>query len=192
MVESSFLELQNILDDRKQDLLTEADEIFQDKLQQLSLQESRAETSDNNINSIMKHIKHYKASGTNNEIVSLHKPVDQLMDKAIDQHKCMWSKAVEEIEDADIGVEVKCIEGLHNLCQTNIKLLYHIDPSMSEITINLEEPLKVNEVFTVTLTTKLGNGVQGEGVPIDSHYVHFVKKSSSMVRSPKQVPTPSV
>ena len=63
-----------------------------------------------------------------------------------------------QVENADIGVEVKCAEALQQLCQTKANITrLAVDPAKWTVTGEGRETAEVGKTAEVTLTTKLTN-----------------------------------
>ena len=92
---------------------------------------------------------------TDNEVMSMHTEMRKTIEQKIEEHSKL-GRSLEPMEEADMGVEVRCFEALQQLCQTQaIITKLCIDPS--KCTVHLEEAVEVGKVSKGTLITRLSN-----------------------------------
>ena len=154
-INSSFDELQMILENRRQRLLNEAALKVREKLEHLSGQEKSLSTSCAVVQSVIKYSEQCVEYSTRDEIMCMHAEIKSRIDREIEQH-CKRGRSLDPVEEVDIGVEVSCDEDLKKLCQTKAKIIsLSIDPTKCTV---VGEGIEVDKKCEFSLTPKLTNG----------------------------------
>ena len=157
-INTSFDELQKILENRRQRLLKEAALKVREKLEHLSGQEKSLSTSCAVVQSVIEYTEQCVKHSTRDEIMCMHAEIKSRIDREIEEH-CKEGRSLDPVEEVDIGVEVSCDEDLKKLCQTKAKIIsLSIDPTKCTV---VGEGIKIAEVdkkCEFSLTPKLTNG----------------------------------
>ena len=155
IIKTSFKELHDILDKREKDLMEEAGAVVQEKVDKLSMQEKTLSLASAEVQSVIDYTERSVTHGTGNEVMSMHHEMRKTIEQKIEEHR-KSGRSLEPVEEADMGVEVRCSEALQQLCQTRaIITKLPIDPS--KCTVHLEEAAEVDKVSKGTLITRLSN-----------------------------------
>ena len=158
IIKTSFKELHDILDKREKDLIEEAGAVVQEKVDKLSVQEKTLSLASAEVQSVIDYTEQSVTHGTDNEVMSMHTEMRKTIKQKIEEHS-KSGRNLEPVEEADMGVEVRCSEALQQLCQTQaIITKLRIDPS--KCTVHLEEAAEVGKVSKGTLITRLSNDKQ--------------------------------
>ncbi len=156
-INTSFNQLQRILEERKQQLLEESARKVRKKTDKLSERERGVIGIHDEVERIVDYAEKLLEHSSDNEVMSMHTEIEKELDQEI-QTQSQSGKSREPLEEADMGVEIKCCEALHQLCQTNAKICQlAIDPAQCTVRGEGAEFALVQQVATVTLTTKLTN-----------------------------------
>ena len=157
-INTSFDDLQNILENRRQGLLKEAALKVREKLEHLSGQEKSLSTSCAVVQSVIEYTEQCVEHSTRDEIMCMHAEIKSRIDREIEEH-CKEGRNLDPVEEVDIGLEVSCAEDLKKLCQTKAKIIsLSIDPTKCTV---VGEGIKIAEVDNkceFSLTPKLTNG----------------------------------
>ena len=155
IIKTSFKELHDILDKREQELVEGAGAIVQDKVDKLSVQEKTLCLVSAEVQSVVDYTEQCVRHCTDNEVMSMHTEMKKTIEQKIEEHS-KSGRSLEPVEEADMGVEVRCAEALQKLCQTNAHITkLPIDPS--KCTVHLEEAAEVKKKSSGTLRTRLSN-----------------------------------
>ena len=158
IIKTSFKELHDILDKREKDLIEEAGAVVQEKVDKLSVQEKTLSLASAEVQSVIDYTERCVRHSTDNEVMSMHTEMRKTIEQKTEEHS-KSGRSLEPMEEADMGVEVRCSEALQQLCQTQaIITKLRIDPS--KCTVHLEEAAEVGKVSKGTLITKLNNDKQ--------------------------------
>ena len=161
-INSSFDEIITIVEQRRQELLTEADEIVTSKCDNISSQEEKLSTRHARFHSAIDYTEHCVEHAADDEIMCMHGELQSLIEEQIAEHQ-KEEKNLKPVEAADMGVEVRCVQELKQLCQDQAKLMVlQIDPA--KCIVELKHP-KLNKLSTFIVLPKLNNG----GLP-DRHW----------------------
>ncbi len=156
-INTSFNQLQRILKGRKQQLLKESARKVREKTMKLSERERGVIGVHDKVECIVDYAEKLLEHSSDNEVMSMHTEIEKELDQEI-QTQSQSGKSREPLEEADMGVEIKCCEALHQLCQTNAKICQlAIDPAQCTVKVEGAEFAIVQQVAAVTLTTKLIN-----------------------------------
>ena len=158
-IKTSFKELHDILDKREKHLMEEAGAVVQEKVNKLSVQEKTLSLASAEIQSVIDYTERSVMHGTDNEVMSMHTEMRKTIEQKIEEHS-KSGRSLKPVEEADMGVEVRCSEALQQLCQTQAIVTKEgrIDPS--KCTVHLEEAAEVGKVSKGTLITSLSNNKQ--------------------------------
>ena len=154
-IKISFKELHDILDKREQELVEEAGEIVQGKVDKLSVQDKTLSLASAEVQSAVDYTEQCVRHCTDNEVMSMHTEMKKTIEKKIEEHS-KSGRSLEPVEEADMGVEVQRTEALQQLCQTRVIITkLPIDPT--KCTVHLGEAAEVNKRSSGTLITRLSN-----------------------------------
>ena len=128
IIKTSFKELHDILDKREKDLMEEARAVVQEKVNKLSVQEKPLSLASAEVQSVIFHTERCVRHCTDNEVMSMHTEMRKTIEQKIEDHS-KSGRSLEPVEEADMGVEVRCSEALQQLCQTQAIVTLRIDPS---------------------------------------------------------------
>ena len=155
IIRTSFKELHNILDKREQELVEEAGAIVQEKVNKLSAQEKSLSLASAEVQSVVDYTERCVRHCTNSEVLIMHAEMRRTIEKKIEEHS-KSGRSLDPVEEADMGVEVRCAEALQQLSQTRaIIAKLPIDPAKCRV--QLEESAEVGKIFKGTLRTRLGD-----------------------------------
>ena len=152
---TSFKELQNILEEHKQELVKDATTIAKEKLQKLSQQEKTLFLASSELQSVLDYAERCVSLSTDNELVSMDTEIRKTIQQKIQEHS-KSGRSLEPVEEANMAVEVTCAEALQQLCLTRAIITPAVDPV--KCTVDLTAPAEVGEPYVGTLTTRLSNG----------------------------------
>jgi DNA-binding beta-propeller fold protein YncE len=148
-IQSSFDELQQVLDNRRQELIKNAKSKGVEKLKHLSDQEKKLSESCAAVQSV---VESTEQSVGGDEIICVHAEIQSTIKREIAEKKYDILYAIEE---ADIGVEVDCAEDLKQLCQRKAKLTQLIGVTVSGEGL---ESAEVNKMSEFNITANVGDG----------------------------------
>ncbi len=156
---TSFNQLQLILEKRKQQLLQESAKIVQEKIDKLTVQEKNLSLAHAEVQSITDCTERFVSDCSDNEVMSMHTEIKKRIEQEIEEQS-QSGRNTEPVEEADMGVEVGCVEALlQQLCQDKAKTTrLAIDPTQCTLSTDNAESSLVDQSTTVALTTKLSNG----------------------------------
>ena len=120
-IQTSFLELQKILDDHKRELLKKTTRRVQEKINRLSLQEDSLSLACAEVQSVLDYIEQCVGHHTDSEFMGMHAELACQIQREVEEHE-EGVVSLEPVEEVDVGVEVKCAEALQQLCQTKARL----------------------------------------------------------------------
>ena len=157
-IENSFDELQQVIEHRKQQLLTEAASNTTRKLDRLSGQEKSLSTTSALVQSVIEYAEQCIEHSADDEIMCMQAELQSRIDREIEEQQ-KEGKNLEPVEEADMAVEVSCVEELKQLCQTKAKITQlPFDPSKCTVTGKGTQNAEVSKVSEVTVRTNLANG----------------------------------
>ena len=150
-IQISFDNLHKILEKNRQEMLHKADQRVQEKIKNLLSQDKNLSLAKTEVQSIVDYTERFVSHCSDNEVMSMHADIRSQIRCEIEEHG-KADRIVEPVEEADMGVEVRCAEVLQQLCQTRAKItklpiVGTIDNTSSE----------VNQLSQVTLTVRLSN-----------------------------------
>ena len=159
IIKTSFKELRDIIRKREKELVEEAGSILQEKVNKLSVQEKTLSLASAEVHSVVDYTEQCVRYCTDNEVMSMHAEMRKTIEHKIEEHS-KSGKSMEPVEEADMGVEVRCAEALQHLCQTQANIIKTIDPA--KCTVHLEETAEVGKIFKGSLITRLSNSKQAK------------------------------
>ena len=149
-IETSFEELHTILETRKQQLLEEAGRRVREKMEKLKGQEENLSIASAEVRSIIDYTEQCVRLCSDDEVMSMHTEISQRIKEEVEEHDKPVNR-LEPVEEADMGVEVRCAEALQLLCQ-KAKITRPADylvvnniPSMAEV----DKKIKMEVVNTI-------------------------------------------
>ena len=156
-IQTSFKELREILDKREKELLSDCGRVVREKVEKLSLQEKNLSLASAEVHSIVDYTEQCVRHCTDNEVMSMHAEIRRQIEREIDE--CSKSgRSLEPVEEADMGVEVRCAEALQQLCQTQANIIQlHIDPAKCTVIMEVDNIPEVNKLCGATLAVRRTN-----------------------------------
>ena len=154
-IKTSFKKLRDILDNRERELLGEADRFVQEKMDRLSVQEKNLSLASAEVQSVVDYTEQCVRHCTDNEVMSMHAEIRRRIEREIDE-RCKSGRSKEPMENADVGVEVRCAEALQQLCQTQANIIL-IDSAKCTVTMDDSTKHEVNKISNATLVTRLSS-----------------------------------
>ena len=152
-IQTYFIELQKILDDRRRELLEETTRRVQEKMDRLSLQEERLSLASAEVQSVLDHIEQCVGHCTDSEFMGMHAELACQIQQGVEEHE-EGVVSLEPVEKVDIGVEVRCAEALQQLCQTKAKLTQlSIAPAEGTVSGEGAKAAVLNTISEASLTT---------------------------------------
>ena len=151
-IERSFDEYHQILEQCKQELVTEVMEKEAYKLEQLSNQEKGLSTICAEAQSVTDYTAQCVEHSADDEIMCMHAELQSLIDTAIQQQQ-EGVKNLEPVEEADLTVEVSLAEELKRLCLSKAKITQL--PKKCTLT---QQNAEVNEPCRAVLKSSPSNG----------------------------------
>ena len=113
---TSFEELHTILETRKQQLLEEAGRRVREKMERLKGQEENLSIASAEVRSVIDYTEQCMRLCSDDEVMSMHTEISQRIKEEVEEHDKPGNR-LEPVEEADMGVEVRCAEALQLLCQ---------------------------------------------------------------------------
>ena len=156
-IHTSFAQLQLVLQQRKQQLPYEAASRVKEKIDKLSAQEKKLTLTNAQVKSVIDYTERFVSECSANEVMNMQTEIRRRIEREVKEYS-KSEKILEPVEEADMGVEVVCVEDLQRLCQTkaNITLLA-VDPAKCTVRGEGRETAEVGKTAEVILTTKLTN-----------------------------------
>ena len=156
-IKTSLKELRDILDNRKRELLREADGLVQEKMDRLSVQEKTLSLASAEVQSVVDYTDQCVRHCTDNEVMSTHAEIRRRIEREIDE-RSKSGRSLEPVKEVDIGVEVRCAEALQQLCQTQANIIQlPIDPAKCTVTMEDSKKHEVNKTCNATLVTRFSS-----------------------------------
>ena len=154
-IHTSFNELQQIIEKHKQQLLTEAASKVQEKMDKLLVQEKNLSLANAEVQSILDYTEQFVGHCSDNEVMSMHAEIRRRIEREIEEHS-KSVRSMEPMEEADMGVEVRCAEDLQQLCQNKANITrLAIDPAQCTVRGEGVETTEVHKTAEVTLTANI-------------------------------------
>ena len=156
-IRTSFNELQQTLEKRKNELLHEASGKIQEKLEKLSVQEKNLTLATAEVQGIIDYTERFVSHCSDNEVMSMQAEIRSRIQREVEEHS-KSGRSMEPVEEADMGVEVRCAEVLHQLCQTNADITQlAVDPAQWTVRGEGVKTAEVHQTAELTLTSKVIN-----------------------------------
>ncbi len=156
-INTSFNQLQLILEERKQKLLQESSKTVQEKIDKLTVQEKNLSLAHAEVQSITDYTERFVSDCSDNEVMSMHTEVKKRIEQEIEEQS-QSGRNTEPVAEADMGIEVGCVEALQQLCQTKAKITrIAIDPAQCTVRGEGAESACVNQMTNLTVVTRLAN-----------------------------------
>ena len=156
-IKNSFKELRDILDNREQELLGEADGLVQEKIDRLSVQEKTLSLASAEVQSVVDYTEQCVRHCTDNEVMSMHAEIRRQIKRKVEEHSKSGSN-LEPVDEVDIGVDVRCAEALQQLCQKEANIMKQpIDLTKTTVTMEDMAEEEVTKISKATLVTRLSN-----------------------------------
>ena len=160
-IQTSFLELQKILDDCRRELLEETSRRVQEKMGRLSLQGESLSLACAEVQSTLDHIEQCVGHHTDSEFMGMHAELACQIQRGVEEHEegVVSLEPVEEVDvGVEVGVEVRCAEALQQLCQTKAKLI-QLSTAPAKCTVSGEgaKAAVLNTISEASLTTTKRN-----------------------------------
>ena len=156
-IHTYFTQLQLVLQQRKQQLLHEAASQVQEKIDKLSAQEKQLTLANTQVQSVIDYTERFVSECSANEVMNMQTEIRRRIEREVEEYS-KSEKSLELVEEADIGVEVGCVEDLQKLCQTKANITrLAVDPAKCTVRGEGRERAEVGKTAEVTLTTKLTN-----------------------------------
>ena len=150
-------ELHAIINNHQESLLIEAATRVQQKVRHLSGQEKSLSTAYASAQSVAEYTEQCLEHSTNDKMVCMHAEMQSRIDREI-QEQQREGENLAPVEEADMGVDMSCVEDLKQLCLTkfNAKIIQlQIDAT---ITGEGVKSAKVNKMSEFQVATALSNG----------------------------------
>ena len=149
-IKTSFEELHTILETRKQQLLEEAERSVKEKMEKLKGQEENLSIASAEVRSVIDYTEQCVRLCSDDEVMSMHTKISRRIKEEVKEHNKPGNR-LEPVEEADMGVEVRCAEALQLLCQ-KVKITCPADylvvnniPSMAKV----DKEIKMEVVNTI-------------------------------------------
>ena len=156
-IHTSFAQLQLVLQQRKQQLLHEAASRVEEKIDKLSAQEKKLTLANAQVQSVIDYTERFVSECSANEVMNMQTEIRRRIEREVEEYS-KSEKSLEPVEEADLGVEVGCVEDLQRLCQTKANITrLAVDPAKCTVRGEGRETAEVGKTAEVTLTTKLTN-----------------------------------
>ena len=121
-IERSFVELHEIIEQCKQELLEKAANVTKSKLDRLSVQEKGFEMVSGTVQSLVDFVEQNIENATEEELMSIHTQVLNRISDETKKHQCS-SAELEPVEKANMMVDVGCANELKKVCQEKTNFL---------------------------------------------------------------------
>ena len=155
-IDQSFQKLYEVLDRRKQELLSEVESIGKQKLERLSTQEKTLSTSSITIKSVTDLVEQICTNSTDEELMSTQQQLVGRINEVVSNLPSEESSDLEPAEEADMKLKVDCSHILYELCLANAT----VSVGVKDYTIKFEHPGSDN-VDEVKKTSKLSIEICG-------------------------------
>ena len=155
-IQTSFEKLFEMMKKHKQDMLEGARKLIQEKMNKLSVQENNLSLASSKVISVVDYAERFVSHSSDNEVMSMHIDIKRQINEVEEHGKA--DRIMEPVEEADMGVEVRCAEALQQLFQTQAKMTRLVlDPAQCTVRGEGVKTAVVQQTSEVTLTTILSN-----------------------------------
>ena len=148
-------ELHTIIDDHQEILLVETTTRVQQKVKNLSGQETNLTTAHAVVQSVIEYTEQCLEHSADDEVMCMRVEMQSRIDREI-QEQQKEGENLAPVEEADMGVEVSCAEDLKQLCLTKVKLSQIA--LVCSITGEGVKSAEVNKTSEFRMVTELSNG----------------------------------
>ncbi len=156
-INTSFNQLQLILEERKQHLLQEFSKTVQEKIDKLTVQEKNLSLAHAEVQNVTDYTERFVSDCSDNEVMSMHTEIKKRIEQEIEEQS-QSGRNTEPVEEADMGVEVGCVEALQQLCQDKAKITrLDIDPAQCTVRGEGVKSAMVIQMTNLTVVTRLAN-----------------------------------
>ena len=156
-IHTSFAQLQLVLQQRKQQLLQEAASQVKEKINKLSAQEKKLTLANAQVQSVIDYTERFVSECSANEVMNMQTEIRRKIEREVEEYS-ESEKSLEPVEEANMAVEVECVDCLQRLCQTKANITrLAVDPAKCTVRGEGRETAEVGKTAEVTLTTKLTN-----------------------------------
>ena len=157
-IERSFDELYQIIERHKHQLLSESAKETTRKLERLSGQEKSVSTACAVVQSVIEYTEQCVEHSADDEIMCMHAELQGRIDREIEEQQ-KQGKNLEPVEEADMAVEVSCVEDLKKLCQSKAKLTQlPLDPTQSTVTFQEADITEISKTSEFIFKSVMTNG----------------------------------
>ncbi len=154
---TSFAELAEILEKRKNELLQENSQSVKKKVAKLVAQEKNLSLATAELHSIVDYTERFIGKCSDNEVMSMLTEIDNRIQVDIEEHS-KSGLSLEPVEEANMRVEVIGSKTLQDFCQTKAKYIYSsVDPGACTVEGEGVKTAEVGKTAEVLLTTRLSN-----------------------------------
>ena len=154
-IRTSFDELLENVKKFKEELILKAEQKVQTKMENLSEQEKNLSLAHTEVKSVVDYTERCVRHCDDNEVMSMHAEVKSRIERETNEH-CKSRRSMEPVDEADMGVEVRCADALHQLHKTTITQLA-VNPAQSTVKGEGAKIAEVHKTAEVTMTAKLTN-----------------------------------
>ena len=155
-IQTSFEEIFEMMKKHKQEMLEGARKLIQEKMNKLSVQEKNLSLVSSKVISVVDYAERFVSHSSDNEVMSMHVDIKHQINEMEEHGKA--DRIMEPVEEADMGVEVRCAEALQQLFQTQAKVTQLVlDPAQCTVSGEGVKTAEVHQTAEVTLNTILSN-----------------------------------
>ena len=155
-IQTSFEEIFEMMKKHKQEMLEGARKLIQEKMNKLSVQEKNLSLASSKVISVVDYAERFVSHSSDNEVMSMHIDIKRQMNEIGEHGKA--DGIMKPVEEADMGVEVRCAEALQQLFQTQAKMTRLVlDPAKCTVRGEGVKTAVVHQTSEVTFTTILSN-----------------------------------
>ena len=154
---TSFAQLQLVLQQHKQQLLHKSASRVEEKIDKLSAQEKKLTLANAQVQSVVDYTKRFVSECSAHEVMNMQTEIRRRMEREVEEYT-KSEESLEPVEEADMGVEVLCVEDLQRLCQTKANITrLAVDPAKCTVRGEERETAEVGKTSKLSLNTKLTN-----------------------------------
>ena len=124
-------------------------------MDKLSVQEKNLSLAGSEVIGVVDSTERFMRQCSDNEVMSMHADIKSQIKCVIEEHD-KADRIMKPVEEADMGVEVRCAEALQQLCQNKITQLV-LDPAQCTLSGEGVKTAEVHQMAEVTLTARLTN-----------------------------------
>ena len=161
-VESSFKELQAILERHKNRLLNEVKEKVQQKKANLNVQKKNLSLARAQVHSITEYTSHCVQHCSDNEIMSEHEDIAKKIQQKLTDREAP-GRSIMPVEEVDVAVEVQCADALQEFFKINARLTQVLS---LDVKLKTRHDFKVHRPNEIRIAVTLANGKHLKNDPI--------------------------